>query len=84
MKIKEINYSMSLKPNLQEYKLKDLNFKAKYEAQLPPEAVELERLVESFNKDNSKDKEIEKYKKNADAKSKEVPNGKSPAKPGTN
>jgi hypothetical protein len=26
MKIKEINYSMSLKPNLQEYKVKDLNF----------------------------------------------------------
>jgi hypothetical protein len=51
---------MSLKPNLLEYKVKDLNFKMKYEAQLPPEAVELERLVESFNKDSSKDKEIEK------------------------
>jgi hypothetical protein len=41
MKIKEINYTMSLKPNLKEIKLKDLDFKAKYEAQLPPEAVEL-------------------------------------------
>jgi hypothetical protein len=60
MKIKEVNYSMSLKQNLKGIELKDLNFKSKYEAQLPPEAVELARLVESFNKDNSKEKEIEK------------------------
>jgi len=31
-KIKEINNSLSLKTNLQEYRVKDLNFKAKYEA----------------------------------------------------
>jgi hypothetical protein len=74
MKIKEINYNMSLKPNLKEYKIKDLNFKANYEAQLPPEAVELERLVESFNKDNSKDKEIEKYKKGAENKIRQIRN----------
>lgn len=73
-KIKEINNSMSLKTNLQEYRVKDLNFKAKYEAQLPPEAVELERLVESFNKDNSKDKEIEKYKKGAEDKIRKIRN----------
>ena len=65
---------MSLKPNLQEYKANDLNFKAKYEGQLPPEAVELEKLVESFNKDNSKDKEIEKYKKGAENKIRQIRN----------
>jgi len=65
---------MSLKPNLLEYKVKDLNFKMKYEAQLPPEAVELERLVESFNKDSSKDKEIEKYKKGAENKIRQIRN----------
>ena len=73
-KIREINNSMSLKNNLQEYRVRDLNFKAKYEAQLPPEAVELERLVESFNKDNSKDKEIEKYKKGAEEKIRKIRN----------
>jgi hypothetical protein len=65
---------MSLKPNLKEYKVKDLDFKNKYEAQLPPEADELSRLVESFNKDNSKDKEIEKYKKGAENKIKQIRN----------
>jgi hypothetical protein len=32
MKIKEVNYSMSLKQNLKGIELKDLNFKTKYEA----------------------------------------------------
>ena len=74
MKIKEINNSMSLKGNLRELKVKDLVFKDQYEAHLPPEAVELERLVESFNKDSSKDKEIEKYKKGAENKIRQIRN----------
>jgi hypothetical protein len=42
---------------------------------LPPEAEELSTLVESFkDKDSSKDKEIEKYKKNADDKFRKVKN----------
>jgi len=36
---------------------------------LPPEAHDLEEYVKKFkDKDTSKDKEIEKYKKNADEK----------------
>ena len=42
---------------------------------MPPEAEELQSLVEQFkDKDSSKDKEIEKYKKNAEDKFRRVKN----------
>ena len=66
---------MSLRENLQEVKVRDLNFEQFYQSQLPPEAEELYTLVESFkDKDSSKDKEIEKYKKNAEDKLRKVRN----------
>jgi hypothetical protein len=66
---------MSLKDNLQEVKINQFNFENFYQQQLPPEAEELFTLVESFkDKDSSKDKEIEKYKKNADEKFRKVKN----------
>lgn len=52
-----------------------LNFEQWYQSQLPPEAEELQSLVEQFkDKDSSKDKEIEKYKKNAEDKFRRVKN----------
>ncbi len=75
MKCKEINTKLSLRENLKECKVKELNFQQQYQQQLPPEAEELSTLVESFkDKDSSKDKEIEKYKKNADDKFRKVKN----------
>jgi hypothetical protein len=42
---------------------------------LPPEAKELEEFINKFkDKDTSKDKDIQKYKKNADEKLRRVKN----------
>lgn len=72
---REINQRMSLKENLHEVRVQQLNFEQFYQSQLPPEAEELHTLVESFkDKDSSKDKEIEKYKKNAEDKFRRVKN----------
>ena len=64
----------SLKENLIEKRVNELNFKETYEQKYPPEAMELKTLVDSFNKDTSKDQEIEKYKKNAEDKFKKIKN----------
>ena len=72
---REINQRMSLKECLLEKRVGNMNFEQFYQSQLPPEAEELQMLVESFkDKDSSKDKEIEKYKKNADDKLRRVRN----------
>jgi hypothetical protein len=57
---------MSLKANLVEWKVKEVNFKQQYEEQLPPDADDLVALNSSLkDKEGSKDEEIKKYQKNA-------------------
>ena len=65
-KLRELNQRMSLKANLVEWKVKEVNFKQQYEEQLPPDADDLVALNSSLkDKEGSKDEEIKKYQKNA-------------------
>jgi hypothetical protein len=75
MKLRELNYRTSLKENLIERKIRDVNFKQQYEEQLPPDADDLIALNSSLkDKEGSKDEEINKYKKNADDKFRRIKN----------
>lgn len=75
MKLKELNFRTSLKENLVEKKIRDVNFKEQYEEQLPPDADDLVALNSSLkDKEGSKDEEINKYKKNADDKFRRIKN----------
>ena len=52
-----------------------LNFEELFQENLPPEARDLDDYVKKFkDKDTSKDKEIEKYKRNAEEKLRRVRN----------
>lgn len=75
LRCREVNAKMSIGKNLRERPIQEVNFEAQYQSQLPPEAEELSTLVESFkDKDSSKDKEIELFKKNAEDKFRRVKN----------
>ena len=75
MKLRELNFRTSLKENLVEKKVKEVNFKEQYEEQLPPDADDLIALNSSLkDKEGSKDEEIKKYQKNADDKFRRIKN----------
>lgn len=73
--MRELNERRSVKENLIEVKVKDINFKSQYEEKLPPDADDLIALNSSLkDKEGSKDEEINKYKKNADDKFRRIKN----------
>lgn len=73
--MRELNERRSIKENLVEKRVRDVNFKDQYEEQLPPDADDLIALNSSLkDKEGSKDEEINKYKKNADDKFRRIKN----------
>ena len=73
--MRELNERRSIKENLIEKRVRDVNFKDQYEEQLPPDADDLIALNSSLkDKEGSKDEEITKYKKNADDKYRRIKN----------